>query len=70
MSRRYKQNDFITLYIPFWIYSNKIVAGGTALVKHFTFHSGYIPILAIVILLLFVNSLYIPFWIYSNLDGE
>ena len=34
------------LYIPFWIYSNSTTqAPHTILFMHFTFHSGYIPML-------------------------
>ena len=53
------------LYIPFWIYSNRVYDTHAMVVVAFTFHSGYI-LICTPDLYNNVNFLYIPFWIYSN----
>ena len=54
------------LYIPFWLYSNRVLYGRFNDLLNFTFHSGYILIKRNYWRYQGSYRLYIPFWLYSN----
>ena len=56
----------IKLYIPIWFYSNSIVRWNSITIVTFTFQSGSIQILPLLVFTVSTSTLYIPIWFYSN----
>ena len=54
------------LYIPIWLYSNRLLATLFIASSSFTFQSGYIQILFPIYWHYLLYFLYIPIWLYSN----
>ena len=62
----YKVREFIQIYIPIWLYSNRVVLSTVFGADTFTFQSGYIQIISKFPLYVNTYIIYIPIWLYSN----